>query len=108
MKATQRLWLTDNGRLVPEGDPKATSLAYVVGDEMSENHAQQLKQMESGGGFDNQAGQQSQADGGGEAQAERADQADDGDDADGEGQAEQPGKDAMRSAQKSRKPDANK
>lgn len=43
MKCTQRLYLTDNKKkLVGEGDPKATSLYAVPGDEIPESAAEQF------------------------------------------------------------------
>jgi hypothetical protein len=37
VKATQRLWKSAGGRLVPDGDPTAVSLAYAVGDELTKH-----------------------------------------------------------------------
>lgn len=36
MKAERRLWRTDDGRLVEDGDEAARILAYAAGDEIAE------------------------------------------------------------------------
>lgn len=42
MKATQRLYRTTDGELVPEGNLKAAFLAYAVGDEIAAEDAKKV------------------------------------------------------------------
>ncbi|MDH2429323.1 hypothetical protein [Sphaerisporangium sp. TRM90804] len=50
MRADQRLWRTNDDRLVAEGDPDAATLAYTVGDDIAPRDEGKLPRSEGPAG----------------------------------------------------------